>query len=233
MLIIAHRGASAIYPENTKTAFEQALAMGAHGLELDLQCSSEGKAIVFHDDTLERMTNGAGSTATHTLHELQHFVVEEQERILSLQEMFDHFAGDTTLWIEIKDPNCIDELCQKIISAVNQGKARFDQCLVIGFDANALMRVRALSTDIVIGYSLEAIPDAQQLQNVITAVRPAYVLPHFELASETFVHEMAAQGIQTVVWTLNEINDSLRMQQRGVAGIITDVPNILYELFHG
>jgi glycerophosphoryl diester phosphodiesterase len=233
MHIIAHRGASAIYPENTLSAFTQALAMGAHGLELDIQCSSDGQAVVFHDDTLERITNGTGNISHHTWHDLQKLRVEEDERILSLAELFDHFAGKTTLWLEIKNAACIDELIRCIEKAVQNGSASYEQCIVIGFDSEVLHNVRTKNPHILIGYSLEHLPSQEELHTHIQTLQPAYVLPYYELASQEFVHEMAAQGIQTVVWTLNEINDSLRMQQRGVHGIITDVPNILYELFHG
>jgi glycerophosphoryl diester phosphodiesterase len=233
MLIIGHRGSSAIYPENTRTAFEQALSVGAHGLELDIQCSSDGKAIIFHDDTLERMTNGTGNVCDHTFPALQALHVEGNEHILSLQEMFALFAGKTTLWLEIKDPRCIPELVDTISIAVAHGKASYAQCVVIGFDADALAHVHHLNPEIILGLSIECIPEAQDLAQQIATLRPAYLLPHFELANEALVHDMAAQGIQVIVWTLNEINDSLRMQQRGVAGIITDVPTILHELFHG
>lgn len=233
MHIIAHRGASAIYPENTLTAFTQALAMGAHGLELDIQCSNDGHAVVFHDDTVNRMTNGTGNISHHTWQDLQKLRIEEDERILSLAELFDHFAGKTTLWLEIKNATCIGELVRRIETAVQNGSASYEQCIVIGFDGDALYKVRTISPHILIGYSLEHLPSQEELQAQIQRLQPAYILPHYEFASEEFVHHMAAQGIQTIVWTLNEINDSLRMQQRGVAGIITDVPNILYELFHG
>lgn len=229
MQIIGHRGASAIYPENTMLAFEQALEMGAHGLELDIQCTRDGVAVVFHDDTLERMTGATSNLKDMTLEQLSQLRIEEEETIPTLASFMDRFGGETTLWLEIKDPACVPELVHTIQCHVQMGKGSYAQYVVIGFDTEALAQARALDSELCIGYSLEALPD----QHIIEQLKPAYVVPQFELASETFVHEMASQGIQVVVWTLNEINDSLRMQERGVVGIITDVPNILYNLFHG
>ncbi len=229
MLIIAHRGASAIYPENTMLAFEKALEMGAHGLELDVQCSADGVAVVFHDDTLERTTNGSGFIKEHTLTQLKSLHVENIEHIAELSVFMARFEGETTLWLEIKDPDCVPELTSRIRDAVTSRRATWSQCVVIGFDVEALKHARRLCPELVIGYSLEDAPK----QTVINSLKPAYVLPHFELATQDFVHAMAAQGIGVVVWTLNEINDSLRMKERGVMGIITDVPNILKELFEG
>lgn len=59
-LIYAHRGAMAYRPQNTMAAFELAWQMGAHGIELDVQCSRDGVVVVFHDDTLDTLTNGTG-----------------------------------------------------------------------------------------------------------------------------------------------------------------------------
>ena len=57
-LIFAHRGAMAYRPQNTLPAFELAWSMGAHGVELDVQCTRDGEVVVFHDDTLDKLTNG-------------------------------------------------------------------------------------------------------------------------------------------------------------------------------
>ncbi len=69
-LVIAHRGASGLAPENTLAAFEMAIALGAHGIELDLQLSADGQAIVIHDRRLERTTNGRGAVYHCTAAEL-------------------------------------------------------------------------------------------------------------------------------------------------------------------
>ena len=59
-LIFAHRGAMAYRPQNTLPAFELAWSMGAHGVELDVQCTRDGEVVVFHDDTLDKLTHGTG-----------------------------------------------------------------------------------------------------------------------------------------------------------------------------
>ncbi|TDR32413.1 glycerophosphodiester phosphodiesterase [Hydromonas duriensis] len=64
-LIYAHRGAMAYCPQNTLPAFALAWAMGVDGIELDVQCSKDGVPLVFHDDTLEALTDGAGRTRDH------------------------------------------------------------------------------------------------------------------------------------------------------------------------
>src|SRR6185437_92141 len=70
-LVIAHRGNSAFFPENTLEAFERAVALGADALELDVRLSSDGRAVVIHDPTLERTTNGTGAVGAQALAGLQ------------------------------------------------------------------------------------------------------------------------------------------------------------------
>src|SRR5665213_852735 len=70
-LVIAHRGNSAFFPENTLEAFQQGMALGADALEFDVRLSHDGKAVVIHDSTLERTTNGTGAVSALTLDDLQ------------------------------------------------------------------------------------------------------------------------------------------------------------------
>lgn len=70
-LNVAHRGASAVAPENTMAAFEKAVELGADAIELDLHVSHDGELVIIHDDTLDRTTDGQGPVHTRSLHELK------------------------------------------------------------------------------------------------------------------------------------------------------------------
>ncbi len=69
--VIAHRGASAYFPENTMVSFEGAIALGADMVELDVQLTADGEVVVFHDEKISRCTNGRGRIADYTLDELK------------------------------------------------------------------------------------------------------------------------------------------------------------------
>ncbi|HWP45011.1 MAG TPA: glycerophosphodiester phosphodiesterase family protein [Blastocatellia bacterium] len=69
-LIIAHRGASGLAPENTLSAFKLAVALGSEGVEMDVQLTADGRAVVIHDTRVNRTTNGRGSVAGFTLEKL-------------------------------------------------------------------------------------------------------------------------------------------------------------------
>lgn len=70
-LNVGHRGYSAAYPENTLVAVEAAYQGGADIVEIDLLKSSDGEVVIFHDNTLDRTTNGSGAVAGHTLAQLK------------------------------------------------------------------------------------------------------------------------------------------------------------------
>ena len=69
--LFAHRGASGEVPENTMAAFRRAVEVGVPYVELDVHATRDGQVVVFHDETLERTTNGQGKVQEHTLAELQ------------------------------------------------------------------------------------------------------------------------------------------------------------------
>ncbi|WP_137391375.1 glycerophosphodiester phosphodiesterase family protein [Rhodoligotrophos defluvii] len=102
---VAHRGlhdrASGVI-ENTASAVAAAIANG-YGIEVDLQRTGDGEAIVFHDATLDRLTNGRGAVVAHTLQELKKLAITgSEDRIQTLGELLDQVAGRTTLVLELK-----------------------------------------------------------------------------------------------------------------------------------
>jgi glycerophosphoryl diester phosphodiesterase len=102
---IAHRGlhdAPSGVIENTPSAFRAAITAG-YGIECDLQISADGEAMVYHDDALGRLTEGAGRLDTITAEALQRITFKSTaDRMLTLGELCDLVAGHTTLVIELK-----------------------------------------------------------------------------------------------------------------------------------
>jgi len=101
--VIAHRGASGQYPENTLLAFAKAREQGADALELDVRVTADGVPIVLHDPTLERTTNGVGMAARLSWTEVRRVDAGRGERIPTLAEVLAGFPT-TPLLVEIKEP---------------------------------------------------------------------------------------------------------------------------------
>ena len=111
--IWAHRGASAYAPENTIPAFEQAIEMGADGVEFDVQRTSDGQLVVIHDETINRTSNGFGRVVDLTLEQLRlcnfsnGFVGHRKVQIPTLREALD-LLGPTGVRINIELKNSVE-----------------------------------------------------------------------------------------------------------------------------
>lgn len=108
-LIIAHRGASRKAPENSMAAFEFAVELDADWIELDIQLSADGEAIVFHDDELDRLTQATGPVADRKSSELVELEIRDLlgsgvggETIPTLPQVLQNIGGRCPLYIEIK-----------------------------------------------------------------------------------------------------------------------------------
>ena len=109
-IIYAHRGASAYVPENTKIAFERALELNANGIELDLQKTKDGKIVIFHDNVIDKKSNGKGKISDYTYQELLNFDFGswfdskyKNEKILLFEDFAKEFLNkNLTFAIELK-----------------------------------------------------------------------------------------------------------------------------------
>ena len=130
-LNIAHRGASALAPENTIAAFERAVELGADVIELDLHMSQDGELVVIHDDTLDRTTDGSGPVHHRSLGELMRLDAGRWfgegfagQRIPRLDEVLDRFAGKVPLALEIKAGSTFfPGIEEKVVSALRERRA--------------------------------------------------------------------------------------------------------------
>jgi glycerophosphoryl diester phosphodiesterase len=109
-LVVAHRGAKALRPENTLAAFALALEQGADALETDLRFTRDGQIVLHHDATLDRTTTGGGPVGAHTLAEIKQLYTRNrdgtlsEERIPTLLELIAATGEQAPLLLELKDP---------------------------------------------------------------------------------------------------------------------------------
>jgi len=157
--LVAHRGYQKYYPENTLLAVRKAIEAGALHIEVDIQLSRDHIPVVYHDDTLERMSARAGKISALmssellacTAHEPKRFGEKfAQEKIATLAELVSVIKAHpaVTFYIELKEEAVNDhgaDLClQKIKSVLQPVQA---QCFLISFDIDALVKARAQGFD--------------------------------------------------------------------------------------
>ena len=121
--IVSHRGGGALWPENSARAFRESLTLGVDQIEFDVQLSADGVPVIFHDETLERVTGASGSLAARSLEELRTLrLFGGEEGIPTLDETIAILAGgDALLRCEIKPgPGLLPypELIEKSVSRI-------------------------------------------------------------------------------------------------------------------
>ena len=238
-LVIAHRGNSAFAPENTLESFQQALALGADALEFDVRLSRDGKAVVMHDPTLERTTNGSGPVNALTLAELQRLdagcrfsrdggrTFPYRARgltIPSLDLVLSNFP-DAPFILEIKTPAASAEVKRLLTSAGAEGR-----CVVGGFDDAAMAPFRgsaiahgASRREIVRLYARALLPGGpRRLPYQALAIPPTSSL--LPLPVLRFARMARGAGASTHVWTIDDPERARRYFAGGVNGIITNDP---------
>ena len=144
----AHRGASAYAPENTMSAFRKAIELKANGIELDLQKTKDGKIVIFHDDFIDKKSNGIGTISDYTYNELLKFdfgswfdLKYKDEKIVLFEEFAKEFLSeDLTFAIELKTIG-IEKQTLEIIDKYSKSK---ENIYITSFIFEALENVRKL-----------------------------------------------------------------------------------------
>jgi len=248
--LFAHRGASGTFPENTIEAFEAGLAAGADRIELDVHGTADGQVVVFHDESLERTTNGTGLVRQHTLADLRqydagyNFKAPDGSwpyrgrgiRIPTLEEVLARFPH-TPLNIEIKQEK--PHLERAVLEAIDRARAR-ERVLLAGEDQRVLERARALAPDVVTSFSaleVASFVSVCQSEALESYVPPGVALQvparyqDIEIVTPAFVDSAHELGLEVHVWTINDEEEMLRLIDLHVDGTMSDFPARLWNVY--
>jgi glycerophosphoryl diester phosphodiesterase len=135
--IVAHRGASLCAHENTIEAFEQAVALGADMIELDVRRTRDGTLVVFHDPALP-VGGGKGLLASMTYGELRRHAAKKNFSVPTLEQVFGALSGKVMLDIELKEPGYEHE-----VAACARGHFALDKFVLTSFDPKILAAIKA------------------------------------------------------------------------------------------
>jgi len=237
-LVIAHRGFSGTAPENTLSAFEKAIAVGADMLECDVRFSEDGQVVVMHDPTLERTTDGQGPVVARPLDELKGLDAGAWfgrtfagERIPTLGELLDLTRGTIRVNVEIKEdglgPFSVRELSDRTLDQV-VAAGMLVQVLFSSFEPAALERLMARAPAAAVAFLYHR---PWRSIREVTGGRPYSTLNlrHAHLTREK-VETIHRDGMAVNAYTVNGPEEMLRLIRWGVDGIITDYPDRLLEI---
>jgi glycerophosphoryl diester phosphodiesterase len=234
---VAHRGASAQYPENTLLAFHKAIEQGVDALEIDIHRTADDELIVIHDPTLERTTNGHGKVRDHSLQEIRQLDAGQGERIPLLQEVI-HLArqAQIRLCVEVKGVTETEELViSESILRKLEATDFLGQAIVTSFSSKALFRAKALNPEV--STMLDPSPQDGSLtpREVCAQVLQAganCVSYDFRYLTTEIVRECQLTGLALWPWDPDEPNDLQHVLMLGVEGIMTNRPDVLNKVMH-
>ncbi len=231
--IYCHRGYSGLYPENTMLAFEKATKTGADGIEMDVHLTKDGHVVVFHDERLERITDGTGFLRDYTLKELKKLDASGKyrgkvpvQRIPTLEEYLS-LVAPTGMHTNIEFKTELFEypgLEEKVLELL----ARFsveDRVIFSSFHGNTLLRLKKLAPYIPCGLLLQNKVKAPGAGTVIRELGlDAYHPMFLQLLRSGVLEDAKTHGLQVNTYTPNHKLFLRRLLKKGVDGIITNFP---------
>lgn len=239
--VIAHRGASAYYPENTMAAFRGAVEMNAEMIELDIMLSKDGVPVVFHDAMLNEHTSGTGELKNFTLKELRELdagswfdSAYSDQKIPTLDEVLEFASGKIALNIEIKTEAVSDDVRggveEKCLELVKKHSMEH-HVLFSSFDYRAIAHLKELAPDMpaAILYEKSQSNDMLPSELIKKYNADAFNCSYRQLNTKRF-KDIRKHNLPVFIYTVDEQARMRRLLDMKVSGIFTNKPDVLWEV---
>jgi glycerophosphoryl diester phosphodiesterase len=248
--IIGHRGACAYAPENTLESFHTAISMGVEWVEFDVKITRDQIPIIFHDDTLERTTNGNGPVQNYTLEEIREFEAGSWFgdtfagiTIPTLEEALDILIeSNIGINVEIKPcPGRERETAEVALDTLSQIWDDHKRILISSFSHTALETAQDMVPDwsrgLLIGDESPQMWQEDISQNKLpknwhetaqTLEVSTINIQHDRMKREQ-VEDIIDADYIVMAYTVNTPDDARRLQAWGIDSMFTDVPDVLQE----
>jgi len=225
IILIAHRGGIVPdIPENSLSAFQNAIEKGAHAIEIDLRATKDGEIVIMHDETVDRTTNGNGRVSDLTLVELKKLDLGNGERIPTYEEVLQFVSGTgVVLLLDIKESPVLDK--RSIVQQTEKHNAILN--VIIGVrnleDLNAF---QAFNPNLRLLGFIQEVRDIEAFVNAgVDIIR---LWPKWIYADEKLIQKVHLYGKS--VWTTagdiqrDELENLINL---GVNGILLDRMNLM------
>jgi glycerophosphoryl diester phosphodiesterase len=243
---VAHRGGAQLAPENTFAAFLNALSLPIDAIELDVHMSRDGHVVVFHDNHVNKRTNGSGNFLDLDLAYLRRLDAAarhpggwpEPQQIPTLSEVLELAKGRTQIYIEIKTSKRrrtyepYPYIAEKVVELVHSA-GMLDQVLVISFDWMILPVIKSLEPTIETGmlvsnkvWNLRKMDGMQLLVEKAGEFGCEWINMDYKLFTTEMPLTIHNHGLKLGLWTVNAEVDMLRFAAAGVDSLTSDRPDL-------
>jgi glycerophosphoryl diester phosphodiesterase len=246
-LLFAHRGGAGLWPENTLVAFEGALALGYQYVETDVHETRDGELVLFHDERVDRTTDGVGRVDAHSLAELKRldagyrFSLDgkrfpQRGRGVRIPTLGEALALDPELRLNLEIKPRSDAVAEHVFRYLEQRDlsrrvlgASADQATGDAFRRLALGRyATSPGASGIVGFWLAAKSGAHRFMRFgYDALQVPVRQQGLEVVTPRFVEAAHAHGMQVHVWTVDDEYEMRRLIALGVDGLMTDRPDVL------
>lgn len=226
VLVMAHRGASSVAPENTMAAIRQAIADDADFVEIDVQETVDGEVVVLHDSDFMKLAGNKIKIWDATSEDLAEIDIGSwfapefaDQRVPSLAEVLDECKGKIKVNIELKYYGHDQQLEERVVGLVEDRQMK-DEVMAMSLKREAVKKMKKLRPDWKVGLLMSvAAGDLGKLDADFLAVNASFV-------DRGLVKHAHAVGKQVFVWTVNDAATMSVMISRGVDGLLTDKPGL-------
>ncbi|MFF6992499.1 glycerophosphodiester phosphodiesterase family protein [Streptomyces sp. NPDC010273] len=229
----AHRGGAADGLENTVFQFRRAVELGYRYIETDVHATADGKLVAFHDETLDRVTDGAGRIADLFWSDVSHARVAGKEPVPLFEELLETFPE--VHWnVDIK----AEPALRPLLDLLDRTDS-WNRVLVGSFSEKRVVRAQHLAgprlatsfgTRGVLNLRLRSWGAPLPVRRSAVAAQVPEEQSGVPVVDRSFVRAAHARGVQVHVWTINEADRMHRLLDLGVDGIMTDHIDTLREV---
>ena len=228
--ILAHRGASALAPENTRASFQFAVDMGVDGVEFDVQMTRDNELVIIHDEKVDRTSDGQGYVKDFTLKEIKALDAGiwfskkfKGEKILTLNETLKIVKECEMINIELKNGIIkYPYLEERVIHTVRSYHLE-EKVIFSSFNHFSIHEISKIAPDIMTGILYISI--LYKPWDYAKQVGAKAIHPHYLGITGEIIERSHENGTKVNVYTVNEENDIIKMCKEGVDSIITDYPD--------
>lgn len=231
-IIYAHRGASAYAPENTKVAFEKAIELKANGIELDLQKTKDGKIVIFHDNYINKKSNGTGKIEEYTYQELLELDFGiwfdnkyKNEKIVLFEDFArDYLDKDLTFAIELK----VLGIEKETLEIINKYKVH-NNIYITSFLYEALANVRKIDPNIKLSWLIEDRISKENIEKLLR-INGNQICPKASLVSKEDIEIANNNGLGVRLWEIDNEEIMKKVYKLNIEGMTVNFPDKLIKL---